>query len=145
MFIRLRNPLEQRGTLFDPFFSPLYENPLSDAAALEAKRRAFPRLNAWESEGFLSVEAELPGLTMEDISLSILGSELSIKGKRSAPEADKARFHRRERREGEFMRIVSLPYEVTADTAEASLRDGVLTIQLPKAASAKPKKISVTS
>ena len=104
----------------------------------------FPALNAWENEERLFIEAEVPGLRMEDLELTVTGSELSIRGKRSEKEGENLTYHRRERGTGTFSRVVRLPYEVDSAAVNAMLKNGVLTIQLPKAMSAKPRRISVT-
>ena len=104
----------------------------------------FPALNAWENEERLFIEAEVPGLRMEDLELTVTGSELSIRGKRSEKEGENLTFHRRERGTGSFSRVVRLPYEVDSASVNAMLKNGVLTIQLPKATSAKPRRITVT-
>ena len=119
---------------------------LDDYAAplVSGRARSFPALNVWENEDNLFVEAELPGFTMNDVELTVIGDELSIKGERKAgPAEEQATFHRRERGIGPFSRFITLPVDVDADRVEAVLRDGVLTITLPKAAEAKPRRIQV--
>jgi HSP20 family protein len=118
--------------LFDDFSGPL----------AGGRGRSFPAMNVWENEENLHVEAELPGLTMDDIEVTVVGDELSIKGERK-PAIEQGTFHRRERGVGEFTRFVTLPMDVDAEKVEAVLRDGVLTITLPKAAAAKPRRIQV--
>lgn len=105
----------------------------------------FPSLNVWEEGDVVYAEAEVPGVKAEDLDLSVVGRELTVKGRRAAPAAPDATYHRRERGFGEFSRTVKLPVDVDGDKVEASLVDGVLQISLPKAASAKPRKINVKS
>lgn len=104
---------------------------------------AFPALNVWEDGDALYAEAEVPGVSQDDIEIYAVGNELTIKGTRKPREGDDASYHRRERGIGEFTRVVTLPAEVNADKVDASLRDGVLTVTLPKADEAKPRKINV--
>jgi HSP20 family protein len=106
--------------------------------------RAFPAVNVWEDGEQLWAEAEVPGLKTEDVDISVAGDELTIRGRRPEPDAQATSFHRRERGAGDFSRTLRLPYEVEAEGVEATLRDGVLTIKLPKAASARPRKIQVS-
>ncbi len=106
---------------------------------------AFPALNVWEDADTLFVEAELPGLRMEDLEILIQGDELTLRGTRRPVEETNASFLRRERPNGEFVRYVTLPFEVNADQVEATLRDGVLTIRMPKSERAKARKIQVRS
>ena len=105
--------------------------------------RGFPALNIWEDEHSLYAEAEVPGLTMNDLEVFVVGNELTIRGNRQ--EGDQQTYHRRERGVGEFKRVLPLPMPIDADKVEAKLRDGVLTITMPKAETAKPRKIEVKS
>ena len=110
-----------------------------------ASGSAYPAVNVWETEDSLTIEAETPGLRDEDVDISVVGNQLTIKGRR--PEADRpgAAMHRRERPRGEFSRSLRLPFDVDAAQTQAVLRDGVLTVRLPKAAAARPRKVQVTS
>jgi len=80
---------------------------------------------------------------MEDVEVLVNGDELTIKGQRKAAEAKEQSFHRQERVIGNFSRTVTLPFDVDAEKVQATLKDGVLRITLPKAASARPRKIEV--
>lgn len=111
-------------------------------------RTAYPALNVWETAGDYLVEAELPGLKMEELELFIRGNELSIRGTRSKEKKTSATavaLHRQERATGDFHRVIELPTEVNGNAIEASLKNGVLTVKVPKAESAKPRKIAVHS
>jgi HSP20 family protein len=106
--------------------------------------RSQPPINVWEQQDALKVEMELPGIKGDQLDISVAGDELSIKASRPDVAQEGVTYHRRERPVGAFSRIVRLPIEVDADRVDADLRDGVLTITLPKAESAKPRKINVT-
>lgn len=108
-------------------------------------RRPFPAVNAWEDHKAVYAEAELPGLTMEDIEVLVMGDELTIKGERKDTEKEGVTYHRRERGLGTFSRVLRLPIQIDAEKVEATLRDGVLTVKLPKAQSALPRKIELKS
>jgi HSP20 family protein len=101
-------------------------------------------LNVWEQQDALKVEMELPGVKGDQLDISVAGDELSVKVSRPDVAQEGVTYHRRERPVGAFSRIVRLPIEVDADRVEADLRDGVLTITLPKAEIAKPRKINIT-
>jgi HSP20 family protein len=103
-----------------------------------------PPVNVWEQDDALKVEMELPGVKSEQLDISVAGDDLSIKVNRPDVAQEGVTYHRRERPVGSLSRIVRLPAQVDADRVEADLRDGVLTITLPKAESAKPRKINVT-
>jgi HSP20 family protein len=104
----------------------------------------FPLMNVTEDKERYYVRAELPGTKAEDLDISIMGSSLSISGERKIPEEKEGtKYHRREREAGTFSRVISLPSDVNGAKVEARCNDGILTVVLPKAESAKPKQIAV--
>jgi HSP20 family protein len=104
----------------------------------------FPLANLSEDKDAYYVRAELPGIKANDLDISITGNTLSISGERKIPaHGDKVKYHRREREAGSFSRVITLPGQVDANKVEAQCSNGVLTIVLPKAESAKPKQIAV--
>lgn len=107
--------------------------------------RPFPALNIWEEGDALVAEAEVPGLSMEDLEVLVQGNELTIKGERREPADEKIVYHRQERGTGQFSRFLNLPVEVDAEKVDASLKNGVLTIRLPKSERAMARKITVRS
>jgi HSP20 family protein len=132
---RLRDEMDQ---LFENFFGPMATwSPLTGGA------RTFPPLNIWEDDNNLYAEAELPGMTMDDLEVYVVGNELTIMGERKGSQD--GNFHRRERPIGAFLRTVTLPMPIDANRVEATLRDGVLMITMPKSEIAKPRKIQVKS
>ena len=133
---RLRNEMDR---LFDDCFQPV--SVFGQFAA--PWERAFPNLNVWEDEQNLFAEAEVPGMSMEDMELTVAGNELTIKGKRSRDEREGVTLHRRERGVGAFTRTLRLPFDIDADKVAATLEHGVLTITLPKPEAAKPRRIEV--
>ena len=106
-------------------------------------RGAVPALDIHEDAERLVVEADVPGLTMSDLDISIESGGLTIQGGRKPVEHEGATVHRRERGTGEFKRVLSLPIDVDVEQVEAVLANGVLTVTLPKAADAKVRKIEV--
>ncbi len=113
------------------------------AVARGYNRVSYPALNVWENESAYFVEAELPGASIDDIDVHVTGQELSLKGKLTQQNQQQVIYHRRERELREFNRIVQLPVAVDGNSVEATLKDGILTIRLAKAESARPRKISV--
>lgn len=111
--------------------------------ALAAPQAAYPALNLWDDGESFYAEAELPGFRIEDIDLAVAGCDLRIRGKRETPSAKDRAVHRQERPSGEFSRTIMFPAEIDADRVQAGLKDGVLRILLPKAPTAKPRKIEV--
>jgi HSP20 family protein len=87
----------------------------------------------------------LPGLKREDIEVSLQDGALVISGERKTEEKRmEGELHRQERFYGKFRRALTLPAPIAADKVKAQYKDGILTITLPKAEEAKPKKIDVS-
>lgn len=104
----------------------------------------YPALNVWEQDDQVLVEAELPGLALEDLEIYVTGGrQLTLKGERKRTVPEKGTWHRQERGFGSFSRALTLPYNVDADRVEARFENGVLLITLPKHESARPRKIAV--
>jgi len=122
----------------------LFENFFEDMPATRPYGTGYPALNTWEDGEHAYVEAELPGLSLEDVEVYVSGDEVTIGGERKIPAASAdAAWHRRERAQGRFTRTLTLPWEVDADKVEATLRDGVLLVKLPKCESCRPKRVKV--
>ncbi|MHC4986647.1 MAG: Hsp20/alpha crystallin family protein [Planctomycetota bacterium] len=102
----------------------------------------YPRLNLWEDDNNLYVEAELPELELTDLEIFVKGdNQLSIKGERKQPGQENGTWHRLERGHGGFSRMGVLPQYVDSDKVTAEFRHGVLTITLPKRKDAKARRI----
>ena len=105
---------------------------------------AFPALNVWTNADGVVVTAEIPGITPDDLDISITGDTLTLTGTRRPEETGgDVRFHRRERGYGRFTRSLQLPYRVETDRVSANFDKGVLRIELPRAEADKPKKVTV--
>lgn len=106
----------------------------------------YPAVNIWTNPDGQIISAEMPGVIPEDIDIDVTGDALSISGIRYSDEVSKeARYHRRERNYGSFSRTIQLPFMIDTNKVEASFKNGVLLISLPRAEADKPKKITVTS
>lgn len=140
-------------TRWDPFqdmlslreaMNQLVEESFVRPATGQNGKNFVPALDLSETtEGYL-VEAALPGLKPEDVEVTVENNVLTIKGETRQEVDDKQRnFHRIERRFGSFQRTIGLPTTVKADAIQASLTNGVLRLEIPKAEEVKPRKISV--
>jgi len=104
----------------------------------------YPPVNVFDGGDAYVVKAELPGVDASQIELEVQEDTLTLRGERvfSEPRSDAA-FHRRERMEGQFRRVLHLPGQVAGSDIKADLRDGVLTVRLPKAEEARPRKVAI--
>jgi len=105
--------------------------------------KTWPRLNLADSGDVLMVTAEVPGLSEKDVNVSIEHGVLSIAGERRIQPPEGYSVHRQERDSFKFVRSVAMPCEVQADEATATVRNGLLTVTLPKVPEAQPKRIEV--
>jgi HSP20 family protein len=123
-------------------------NRLFDTFSLAGGRTApgYPAINIWANDEAAIVTAELPGLSPDDIDISVVNDILTLSGGRQPDELEEGeRYHRRERSYGRFTRSFELPFKVEADQVEARFEKGVLHISLPRAEADKPRKIDVKS
>lgn len=146
--------MAMRGMFFDPFRElgnlQRQMNELLDTRRWWGERRPrgreFPPLNVTAAGDEIHVSAELPGVKLDDIALSITGDILTIKGERK-PDGDvkEETYQRREREFGKFTRTIRLKQPVAGEKAEAHYANGILEIRIPKAEEAKSRKIAVRS
>jgi len=114
----------------------LFESPLQAWA---------PALDVHENKDGYSIRVELPGLKREDIEVSLQDGALVISGERKTETVNEdTEVHRQERYFGRFSRALTLPTAVCGDKVKAAYKDGILTVNLPKAEEAKPKQITVS-
>lgn len=128
------------GNLFDDFGNGFFDTG-ADFNILS---------NVSETDKEFCITAELPGLTKEDVDLSVTGDRIVIKGEKKSEKETRGdeegrEFHRIERTSGSFQRMMTLPFAIDADKVEAVVKDGVLTVTVPKPTEAakNTKKIKV--
>ncbi len=111
----------------------------------EQRQRSWaPALDIAEHKDAYLVQVELPGVKPDDLEITLEDGLLTIQGERNfTQESGDQQFHRIERRYGRFRRSITLPTQVQADAIEASFEDGLLTVRVPKAEEAKPRRINV--
>ena len=103
-----------------------------------------PAVDIRESGEAYVVSAELPGLNREDVQITIENNVLKLTGERRfEKEVKEEEYHRVERAYGSFSRAFALPTRVDPARVEAAFKDGILTITVPKAAEARPRKIEI--
>lgn len=103
-----------------------------------------PAVDITEHENEYVVKLEIPGVSKDDVKITLENNVLTVKGeKKQEKESKSANYHRVERSYGAFQRTFTLPMGVKEDSIDASYKDGILNIALPKAEEAKPKQIDV--
>jgi HSP20 family protein len=123
--------------LFDGFFG-------RPAAAGSTGRTWAPPVDMYQTKDDVVLTLEVPGVSEKDVSVSITGDLLSVKGERRFEnEVKEHELLHVERAYGRFERLIQLPMPVQADRVKATYRDGVLEIRLPKAEEVKPKEIKI--
>ncbi len=101
-------------------------------------------LDMYQTEDEMVVKASLPGLTTEDVDISIENNVLTIRGEADeSTEEKQGDYILRERHSGSYSRSVRLPKNLTTAKTEATFEDGVLTVTIPKSEDAKPETIKV--
>lgn len=113
---------------------------------LAGSTELMPKMDARESDTEVELTIELPGLEEKDVNVSIADSVLTIRGERNAENETKdGDYHYRERSYGSFVRSVTIPTGVDESKIKATLKNGLLTVNIPKTPAAQAKKIEVTS
>lgn len=122
----------------------LFDNVFGSPAATASERFWAPICDMWETKDDVVVALDLPGVNEKDVSVSITGDLLSVKGeRRHQQEVSEDGYHRLERAYGRFERAIQLPVPCQPDKVKATYRDGVLTVTLPKAEQVRAKEIKV--
>jgi len=116
---------------------------LSDEAERLWTRGRWPQLVLSDAGSSLLVKAEVPGLTEKDLQLSIHQDVLTMSGERKQSAPEGYHVHRQERAPLKFARSFTLPCKIDPEKATATLKDGVLTLTLPKGPEAQPRQIAV--
>ena len=117
---------------------------MGGAETTSGEPRFNPLVDIWESEQGLTVVADMPGVTADGLSVDLRESVLTIYGK-VLPEAAGRKVLSREYEVGDYYRQFSLSDQIDQEKIAASMRDGVLTLTLPKLAPAQPRKITVVA
>ena len=130
---------------FDDFWSPTFGRLLRpDFWRVRPMTVEAPTLDIYEEKDDLVVKGEVPGLSKDEIDISMDGNTLTIKGeKKKEEEVKEDDYYRCERTFGAFSRSIELPSEVKADKVTASFKNGVIEIRLPKTEEAKKNVVHV--
>lgn len=137
-FRELEEIRERMLDLVDPLF-PLSRRKMAAEGGVWA-----PPIEVYEEKDKYVIKADLPGLNKEDIDVAVSKNVLTIKGERKAEkESQEKDYYYCERYYGNFLRSISLPGSVDANKIVATYKDGILSLELPKAEEEKEKKIDI--
>ena len=142
--VKRQNGRHNRMRLFDDPVENIF-NRFFDEWPLTQHRlyTVAPAVDLTEVDDSFSVRAELPGLTVEDVELSVMDDVLTISGEKTVERQTEAKYYHAERQSGKFRREIHLPAPVDTDEVIADFTNGVLTVTLPKSEKAKPRKIKI--
>jgi HSP20 family protein len=136
-------PTQQQAALAQPLFR-LFDTFFNEGGEDLATRTWTPAVDIQETDDAYRIHAELPGLTKDDIQITLENNVLRLSGERKLEkDVKQENYHRIERTYGTFSRSFALPTQVSPDKVEAKFENGVLTIVVPKAEQAKPRRINI--
>ncbi|HVT57573.1 MAG TPA: Hsp20/alpha crystallin family protein [Thermoanaerobaculia bacterium] len=135
----------QIAAVRDPFFH-LFDTFFGNNVGEEVAGQSWtPPVDIQETEDAYRLQAELPGMTKDDIQITLENNVLRVSGERKfEKDTKKENYHRIERSYGSFVRSFVLPLQVSPDKVEAAFENGVLSVTVPKAEQAKPRKIAIS-
>ena len=130
---------DEMDDLFHNFFGAPMQSRMSEMSV--------PSIDVSETDAAIEVVTDIPGINADDVNIEVRDGVLTISGssseKKEYDEGEDRKFHRIERRTGSFSRSVRLPCSVDQERIDAALKDGVLTVTLPKAEEARAKKVTI--
>ncbi len=134
MALVYRNPFHQLQTELERMVE----------GAFGAPGAVYPPVNVFDAGDAYVVKAELPGVQAEQIDVSVEDDTLVVRGERQlSPPGEDGGYHRRERGEGQFRRVVRMPGRLASDETKAEYRDGVLTVRVAKAKERRPTRVEI--
>jgi HSP20 family protein len=125
--------------VLEGFFKPYSTNPAKESSSM------VPAIDLHEAESSYTIRAEIPGVKEEDIEVTVHDGVLTInaESRYASEEKEEGRVIRQERRYGKYVRSIRLGKDVDANNVNASYKDGVLELELPKVEEVKPQKIAI--
>ncbi len=127
------DPVNRLNSLLNSFFG--------DESGFMGQSGSWAPLAMWEDDDHIHIEAELPGMSEEDLEITVHNGMLFLRGERKPVEGRQYLYNGRSY--GRFERVVTLPEAVNTDDVQAAMTNGVLCISLPKSPEARPKKITL--
>ena len=104
----------------------------------------YPAVNVWMNDEAAVITAELPGVDVKDLDISVVGETVTFSGERKVDDLPKdVTYHRQERGAGKFSRTIDLPFTLDSGKVQATLEKGILRVLLPRSEKDKPRKVMV--
>lgn len=121
-------------------------NRLFENVGAPRTAQVYPAINVWLSDSSVVVAAEMPGLSQNDIELTVQDDTLTIRGEHpQETKDDQVAWHRRERMTGSFARTVELPFRVDPEKVEARFSNGVLVVEMQRPEQDRPRRIAINA
>lgn len=139
MMLARRDSSDRVGSLMERFFNDAFGGPLP----VRGTETASLPFDMYEVDSEVVIRAAVPGVHQDDVSLTVDHGRLTIRAKRNGHAVEGARWLHREVWPGEYARSFMLPSGIQGDKATATYDDGILTVRIPKADSARPKEIKI--
>ena len=136
----LRRRMDRIWDDVDPSWGA-WQPAMQSSRALSAS--VFPRINLFDTGSNIVLKADVPGLSEKEVQVSLNDGGISISGERKVVPPEGYSAHRQERSQVKFSRSLTLPCKVNPEQTTATVKNGVLTITLAKAAEAQPRQITV--
>jgi len=142
-------PFEEMDHFFDNFFPRRWMHPFRwDMPSMQQlgvpMEMKAPGVDIIERDNEVVIKAEMPGVSKDDLDVSVTDSSVTIKGETSHEEKEeKGDYYRSEIHQGSFSRTVALPANVDSDKAKATFRDGILELIIPKVEKSKRKSVTI--
>jgi HSP20 family protein len=133
VFDELRRRLDRVWEDFEP----------GEGAQGAGSATSWPRVNVFDAGSQIILEADVPGMSQKDLRLTVNESSLTLEGERRSDAPEGYSVHRQERGAIRFSRSFALPVKTDSEKCEATVKDGVLVVKLPKAQEAQPRQIQV--
>jgi HSP20 family protein len=153
-FLNIRRVTKMELVRFEPFagfgnlrsvFNGLFDENLGRSSTQPSVSKWYPAVDVLESKDSYLIRAELPGMKREDIKVEVKDGTLVLSGERKSEKpADGVEYRHVERVTAKFWRSFSLPETVKQDGIEATYKDGILEMRVPKAEEAKPRQIEIS-
>ena len=129
----------EMSRLFDNWYKPARHR--AEGESLDW----MPVVDILEANGHVEIRAEMPGLSEQDVQVSVTDDVLTLKGEKTQESDEKdQKYHRVERSYGRFQRSFTLPANLNPEAIKAKFTSGVLTVSIPKAEEVKPKEIQIS-